>query len=336
MTGSTADEPRARILVVDDDQVARLVVAQALEQEGYHVDHAVDGADALEQLNRSRPDLVLLDMTMPRLSGLEVLHAIRQRFGSMDLPVVMISARSEAEDVLGALHLGANDVVTKPMDFGLLVRRVRSVVSHRRAVFDAMVCRARLEAVVAATRLPVSLHDGEGRFIDASAALCRLLQREEDELLGTPLHALFHPEDAHGLTATDRTLPDRYRLLARIQRLERYGWCEIEQVAFRDGVTGDVLAVQAVWTDRDARLPMQTNQPIAATTTERRSFAFTPPPVQERLNASARLYGPPIAVDSTPIPRPRTGDETPLVVPGIPDADAQIWARLTLDSLPPR
>ncbi len=114
-----------RILVVDDESRVREVVATYLQRDGYEVDVAVDGEEARRSLVDFRPDLVVLDIMLPAVSGLEVLREIR-RHG--DLPVILLTARAEEADRVAGLELGADDYVVKPFSPRELTARVRSVL----------------------------------------------------------------------------------------------------------------------------------------------------------------------------------------------------------------
>jgi sigma-B regulation protein RsbU (phosphoserine phosphatase) len=129
------------LLVVDDDESNRDLLARRLSRRGHDVVAAADGRRALE-LVASRPfDVVLLDVMMPEMSGLEVLQALRQTYAPAELPVIMATARNQSDDVVEALRMGANDYVTKPLDFPVVLARVQSQLSLKRAVEEA----ARLE-----------------------------------------------------------------------------------------------------------------------------------------------------------------------------------------------
>ncbi len=121
------------ILVVDDNEVSRLTCSRVLERQGYRVVLAEDGRAALDQLAQIRPDLVLLDVMMPGLSGFEVLAAIRRRQPRESLPVIMATARDHSTDVVRAFELGANDYVTKPIEFPVLLARVQAQLRARLA-----------------------------------------------------------------------------------------------------------------------------------------------------------------------------------------------------------
>ncbi|HEX2039128.1 MAG TPA: response regulator [Acidimicrobiales bacterium] len=122
----------ARVLVVDDNPVARSVAAVALETAGLEVDEACDGQEAIEWLERDPPDAVVLDIMMPRLSGHDVLAQRRSRHLAPDTAVVMLSCKAEDPDVTRAFEAGAADYVTKPFDPDDLVRSVRAALYRRR------------------------------------------------------------------------------------------------------------------------------------------------------------------------------------------------------------
>ncbi|HEX9762300.1 MAG TPA: response regulator transcription factor [Acidimicrobiia bacterium] len=114
-----------RVLLVDDEPRIREVVANYLRRDGYRVETAVDGATARRQLDEFKPDLVVLDVMLPALSGFEVLAEIRRKG---DLPVILLTARAEEADRVAGLELGADDYVVKPFSPRELVARVRSVL----------------------------------------------------------------------------------------------------------------------------------------------------------------------------------------------------------------
>jgi DNA-binding response OmpR family regulator len=122
MTGQT-------ILVTDDEPTVREVVRRYLEREGYRVLEAADGPGALAQVHDDEVDLIVLDLMLPGIDGLEITRQLREAApGGGDLPIIMLTAKtSEAERIEG-LELGADDYVTKPFSPGELVARVRAVL----------------------------------------------------------------------------------------------------------------------------------------------------------------------------------------------------------------
>ena len=122
-----------RVLVVDDNENNREILARRLARKGYAVSVAEHARGLLDRIREDAVDLVLLDIEMPDVTGLDALVAIRQAYSAVRLPVIMVTARSESEDVVKALELGANDYVTKPVDFPVALARVRTHMSHLRA-----------------------------------------------------------------------------------------------------------------------------------------------------------------------------------------------------------
>jgi DNA-binding response OmpR family regulator len=114
------------ILVVDDYADNRELFCRRLEREGYRVVSAGNGKDALTQVDQGGIALILLDIMMPEMTGLEVLQRVRERFSPLELPVIMVTARTESADVVEALGLGANDYVMKPIDFAVVLARVQT------------------------------------------------------------------------------------------------------------------------------------------------------------------------------------------------------------------
>ncbi len=114
-----------RILVVDDDPNISEVVARYLEREGYQVDVAVDGSAALEKTAVFRPDLVVLDLMLPKIDGLEVCRVLRNQ-GSV--PIIMLTAKGDETDKLVGLNMGADDYLTKPFSPRELMARVKAVL----------------------------------------------------------------------------------------------------------------------------------------------------------------------------------------------------------------
>lgn len=120
------------ILVVDDNEDNRRMLALRLGRRGYQVDMAEDGQTALEKIENQKFDMVILDIMMPGIDGFEVLTTIRKTQSLAELPVIMATAKDESDDVVKALKMGANDYVTKPIDFPVLMARVQTHMSLKR------------------------------------------------------------------------------------------------------------------------------------------------------------------------------------------------------------
>src|SRR5439155_9026916 len=121
-----------RILVVDDDRAVRESLRRSLEFNGYQVEMASDGQQALESVNSARPDAIVLDVMMPRLDGLEVCRRLRGT--GDDLPILVLTARDLVSDRVAGLDAGADDYLPKPFALEELLARLRALL--RRAIAD--------------------------------------------------------------------------------------------------------------------------------------------------------------------------------------------------------
>jgi len=122
---------RERILVVDDEAGIRELVSTYLRNDGYDVDEAADGEEALDRFGRHPPDLVVLDLRLPGIDGFDVLREFRR---TSNVYVIMLTARSEETDKLVGLELGADDYITKPFSPSELVARVKAVLRRHRDI----------------------------------------------------------------------------------------------------------------------------------------------------------------------------------------------------------
>jgi DNA-binding response OmpR family regulator len=129
----TVTDIRNRILVVDDEEPNRDLLSRRLARGGFDVAQAPDGPAALRLIAERPFDLVILDTMMPGLSGLEVLQRVRISHSPSDPPIIMATALTRSEDVVEALSLGANDYVTKPLDFPVLLARINSQLMRKQA-----------------------------------------------------------------------------------------------------------------------------------------------------------------------------------------------------------
>jgi two-component system response regulator MprA len=128
-------EPGQRVLLVDDEPAVREAIRAGLEFEGFQVTMAADGLEAMEQVAKEQPDVVLLDVMMPRMDGLTVLR--RLRAADPALPVLLLTARDTVGDRVTGLDLGADDYLTKPFDLDELLARLRSLLRRGALVNQA-------------------------------------------------------------------------------------------------------------------------------------------------------------------------------------------------------
>ncbi len=191
-----------KLLVVDDNEMNRDMLSRRLGRRGHSVVTAEDGRSALERIGRESFELVLLDIEMPGMDGFEVLRTIRETFDASDLPVVMATARTESDDIVRALKSGANDYVTKPLDFPVVLARVQTQLALKRSKDALSAAHARMKRDLdAAARVQQALLPSEP---PAASRYCFAWQyRPCDELAGDSLN-VFKIDDRHiGLYVLD-------------------------------------------------------------------------------------------------------------------------------------
>jgi two-component system, OmpR family, phosphate regulon response regulator PhoB len=116
------------VLVVEDEAALATMLRYNLEKQGFRVEEAGDGQEALILIGETQPDLVLLDWMLPVVSGIEVCRQIRRRSATRDLPVIMVTARTEDQDAVRGLNTGADDYITKPFSMDALLARMRALL----------------------------------------------------------------------------------------------------------------------------------------------------------------------------------------------------------------
>jgi DNA-binding response OmpR family regulator len=171
------DHAPGRVLVVDDEAIVRDVLGRYLEREGFEVETAADGEQALDAAGRFHPDLVLLDLMLPKVDGLEVFRRLGDA-GSGSSAVIMLTAKGEEVDRVVGLELGADDYVVKPFSPRELVARVRAVL--RRSSPEPQTGRGAAGARIEAGDLVI---DGAAREVRRAGRLVRLTPKELDVLL---------------------------------------------------------------------------------------------------------------------------------------------------------
>jgi len=158
-----------RILVIDDDHNLLRGMQYGLEGEGYHVVTASDGREAMRLVYSERPDLIILDIMMPRLDGWQVCRRVREM---SDVPIIILTAKTEKKDIIKGLDLGADDYLVKPFDAEELLARVRAAL--RRARTEPVVSE---EMTYGDDYLSIDLN---ARRVAVSGELIRLTPTEYD------------------------------------------------------------------------------------------------------------------------------------------------------------
>jgi CheY-like chemotaxis protein len=138
-----------KILVVDDTPDMAKLMARAVQNQGYEVLIAGDGRFALQMASAERPDVVLLDIMMPRMSGIDVLRHLKADVKLREIPVILVSANSEDKDVIDGLEAGAHDYVTKPFKSPVLAARLRSAVRVKESRDEVARINEQLQAEIA-------------------------------------------------------------------------------------------------------------------------------------------------------------------------------------------
>lgn len=169
---------KLRVLIIDDEPVVADVVSRYLELEGYQVNAARDGAEGLRLARSWKPDLIVLDLMLPKVDGLEVCRTVRVETGT---PIIMLTAKGEELDRIIGLELGADDYMTKPFSPRELVARIK-------AVFRRVQERSGPATPGTTLRFPGLLINSAGRSVEAEGRRVELTAKEFDLLLYLALH----------------------------------------------------------------------------------------------------------------------------------------------------
>jgi diguanylate cyclase (GGDEF)-like protein len=176
--GNTSVRPR--LLIVDDISDNRTILTRRFQRRGFDVVEAECGLTAIELIDKESFDLVLLDVMMPGMDGIETLKRIRSENSASALPVIMVTAKSESTNIVDALELGANDYVTKPVDFAVALARVNTQISRKRAVERVALANEELRKVN--EDLERRVEERTSRLIDANQRLkVEIADREESQ-----------------------------------------------------------------------------------------------------------------------------------------------------------
>jgi len=178
-----AEQVGGRILVVDDYAANVKLLQRNLQAAGYETVVAYDGEEALEKIAAEKPDLVLLDIMMPKIDGFEVCRRLRADEATAVIPVIMVTALKETEDRIRGLEAGADDFISKPFDRGELLARVKSLlqVKYYRSMLTE---REKFHAVIQDLSHGIIITDGQWRVETVSRRAAELLDRPDEDLAG--------------------------------------------------------------------------------------------------------------------------------------------------------
>lgn len=238
------------LLVVDDNEMNRDMLSRRLERQGYAVAVAADGQQALAMIEARPFDTVLLVIMMPGISGLEVLKILRERYSVADLPVIMATAKDEGRDIVAALNLGANDYVTKPLDFPVVLARVQTQLSLKRAREEIQRLAEQLEL---RNRF---IRDTFGRYVTNEVVASLLDSPEGLQLGGEKRQVTIVMSDLRGFTSLSERLPPE-QVVAMVNR---YLGTMVEVIMQYQGTInefiGDAIFVifgAPIWREDDAQ-----------------------------------------------------------------------------------
>ncbi|WP_119459844.1 response regulator [Rhodospirillaceae bacterium SYSU D60014] len=179
---------KPRILVVDDIKDNRAILLRRLARSDFDVAEADGGRSALSLIGREHFDLVLLDIAMPDLDGIEVLKRVRQKHSPLNLPVIMVTAHGESSQTAAALRLGANDYVTKPVDFQVALARIESQLAHKqdqsRLEGELDMADQRLRSLVDQLPAGLALKNRNGEFLTVNTQYGAFLGFDSEDAVG--------------------------------------------------------------------------------------------------------------------------------------------------------
>jgi len=194
------------ILVVEDEAALATMLRYNLEKQGFRVEEATDGQEAMTKVAEAKPDLILLDWMLPVMSGIEVCRQVRRRPATREVPIIMVTARAEDNDAVRGLNTGADDYIVKPFNMDALLARIRALL--RRS--NAMPAKGMLKFHDIAMDLAAHRVQRNGRAIHLGPTEFRLLEflmqhpgrvfsREEllDAVWGPDIHVEPRTVDVH-------------------------------------------------------------------------------------------------------------------------------------------
>jgi diguanylate cyclase (GGDEF)-like protein/PAS domain S-box-containing protein len=249
------DSQECRVLIVDDNEMNRDMLARRLERKGYSVRVAENARCLRERIQHEAVDLLLLDVEMPEISGLDALQTLREFYSAAELPIIMVTAKQQSEDIVKALSLGANDYVTKPIDFPVALARIRTQVAHVKLEKALRVSEERY--ALAAQGANDGLWDWnlQDNFIYFSPRWKTMLGYQEDEIGNCPeewldrIHVADRERVKQEIDAHRKGMTPHFESEIRIQHRDgSFRWVLSRGLAVRDA-SGNALRMAGSQTD---------------------------------------------------------------------------------------
>ena len=235
----------ATLLVVDDAPDALHLLADILEMAGYHVLAATSGASTFEILEQHSPDMILLDIMMPEMDGLEVCRRLKLQDNTKDIPIIFITALTEAEHKVEAFSAGGVDYITKPFQHKEVLARIAAHLSTRQLQQQLERERSWFQTLSDAAFEGLAIHDGE-QIVDVNQSVQSLFGYSHDQLLGEKVLRLFAPEFQE--TAQKSVLQGETKLPHLIKGIKHDGQTFLLEAQTREIFwQGRTLKVTAMW-----------------------------------------------------------------------------------------
>jgi putative two-component system response regulator len=262
------DADRGRVIIVDDCPENVLLLTRQLARDGYIVHTATNGDEALDLIAREQPDLVLMDVMMPRRNGFDTCRALKQNASTRLIPVVLVTSLRDSRDKVRGLEAGADEFLTKPVNATELRARVRSLVRLKRYTDDLESAEAVMLTLGETIEARDAYTDGHcQRLATYAVALGRALGLDQDELaaleyggflhdigkVGVPDALLLKPAsltaDEHQRMQQHTIIGDRLcgglRSLGRVRGIVRHHHERLDGSGYPDGLRGDAIPLLA-------------------------------------------------------------------------------------------
>jgi len=211
-----------KILVIDDEEDIRELLNYNLTKEGYKVLLASDGNEGLRIIREQKPDLIVLDLMLPGLDGLDVCRIVKNDRDLKNIPIVMLTAKGEEEDIINGLDLGADDYITKPFSVSVLIARIKTV--FRRMEPDARSISSSPiyigPIVIDPQKYMVTVNDNEIKLTTTEFNILKTLAENENKVLTRK--QLLRETQGNVDFVTERTID--VHLTSLRKKLGRLGW----------------------------------------------------------------------------------------------------------------